>query len=145
LKKSQNIIDTFYKKKIQKKEESIKTKNKYDKQTQSFLDIYGDDFNYLNKETKLYLVKNIKNIGSITQRFLIYPSMSIQAGQSGTSVVEFTLFPNGNIDDLKVIDSSGFFLLDDNTLETIQEAYSDYPRPSKPTLIKIYVEYVLID
>ena len=48
-----------------------------------------------------------------------------------------------NISDIKVIKSSRYFLLDDNTIETIKEAYSDYPRPSKPTLIKIFVNYKL--
>jgi len=147
IKEIPDITESFYKKKkiIEKKEKIIIDKKVYDKQTQSFIDLYGDDFKYLNEETKLYLVKNIKNIGNITQRYLQYPTMSIQAGQSGISVVEFTLFPTGDISNLKIIDSSNFFLLDDNTIETIEEAYSDYPRPSKPTLIKIYVEYVLIN
>ena len=75
--------------------------------------------------------------------YIEYPYMSIHANQSGVSVVEFILYPNGTISDLKVIKSSNYFLLDDNTMETIEAAYSDYPRPPKPTVIKIYVKYIL--
>ncbi len=121
----------------------IVKKEPIDKLTQSYLDLYGDKFKAYPKETKIYIIKNIKDIGSITKIFLEYPYMSIHANQSGVSVVEFILYPNGTISDLKVIKSSNYFLLDDNTMETIEAAYSDYPRPPKPTIIKIYVKYIL--
>jgi len=116
---------------------------KIDKTTQTLLDLYGKEFDNFSQETKIYLIKNIRNIASITKIFLEYPYMSVQAGQSGVSVVEFILYPNGTITDLRIIKTSNYFLLDDNTVETIEAAYSDYPRPSKPTVIRIYVKYIL--
>lgn len=115
-----------------------------DEITQSYIDLYGDEFKTYSKQTKIFLIKNIKDIGAITKIFLEYPYMSIQARQSGVCVVEFILYPDGLISDLKVIKTSKYFLLDDNTMETIEEAYSDYPRPPKPTIIRIYVKYELI-
>ena len=120
------------------------TKLKLDKQTQTLIDLYGDDFEKFDKQTKLYLIKNIKDIGEITKRFLSYPSLSAQAGQDGVNVIEFILLPNGSIKDVMVSKSSGYFMLDDNTMDTIYEAYEDYPRPKKPTLIKIFVKYELL-
>jgi len=82
-------------------------------------------------------------IGKITQRYLQYPEISAKTGQSGVNVVEFTLHPNGDISDLRISDSSYFTALDKNTIETIQIAYKDYPRPKEPTKIKIFVNYIL--
>jgi TonB family protein len=111
--------------------------------TKEYLDHY-EDFEKLPTETKLFIIKNIDDIGAITQRYLFYPQMSAQAGQDGVNVVEFMLFENGNISEPKIVKSSNYFLLDDNTIETIKEAYIDYPRPQKPTPIRIFVKYKLI-
>jgi TonB family protein len=111
--------------------------------TKEYTDLY-EDFEKMPNKTKIFILKNIGTIGEITQRHLFYPSMSIQASQEGVNVVEFMLFENGNISTPKIIKSSSYFLLDDNTIETIQAAYIDYPRPQKPTPIRIFVKYKLI-
>ena len=115
-----------------------------DKITKSYLELYKDDFDSFPEETKVFLIKNLKDIGRITERFLIYPYISVQAHQSGINVVEFTLYPNGKITKPKIIKSSKYYILDDNSVETINQAYRDYPRPDKPTVIRIYVKYELI-
>ncbi len=144
-KKAKKIINKLKKIKPKLKPKIIpKPKPKpLDKITKSYLDLYGDEFKKYPKATQIFIIKNIKDIGKITEIFLQYPMMSVQANQSGVSVVEFILNPNGTIKNLKIIKSSHYFLLDDNTMETINEAYSDYPRPPKPTVIRIYVKYKL--
>lgn len=127
-----------------KKAELPKTEANIDKITKSYLELYKDDFDSFPEETKVYLIKNLKDIGKITQRFLIYPYISIQARQSGINVVEFILYPNGKITTPKILKSSKYYILDDNSIETIEQAYRDYPRPDKPTIIRIYVKYELI-
>ena len=117
---------------------------KVDKQTKQYIDLYGNDFEKFDKQTKLFLIKNIKSIGEVTKRFLTYPMLSVQAGQDGVNVVQFMLYPNGSIKNVIIDKSSGYFMLDDNTVDTIYEAYEDYPHPKKPTLIKIFVKYNLI-
>ena len=144
IKAKKQEIKQIIKKEIPKVDKQIEKKESIDKLTQSYLDLYGDEFKSYAKETKIFLIKNIKDIGAITKIFLEYPYMSIQANQSGVSVVEFMLYPNGTISGLKVIKTSNYFLLDDNTMETIEAAYSDYPRPPKPTAIRIYVKYELL-
>ena len=121
-----------------------KKEKKVDKQTRQYIDLYGDDFEKFDKQTKLFLIKNIKSIGEVTKRFLTYPMLSVQAGQEGVNVVQFILYPNGSIKNVIIDKSSGYFMLDDNTVDTIYEAYEDYPHPKKPTLIKIFVKYNLI-
>jgi len=117
---------------------------KIDNITKSYLELYKDDFDTFSEETKVYLLKNLKDIGFITERYLIYPHLSIDAKQQGLNVIEFWLYPDGKISKPKTIKSSSYFLLDDNSEETIMKAYRDYPRPQKPTVIRIYVKYKFI-
>jgi protein TonB len=117
--------------------------NKVEELPKQFQELYKEDFKNLPKESQVFLIKHIKDIGKITEVYLEYPMISVQARQEGINVVQFTLYPNGKISTPVISKSSKYFLLDDNTIETIQAAYKDYPRPSKPTLIRIYVKYSL--
>ncbi len=114
-----------------------------DKLTQSYLNLYGDEYDTFTKEQKKYLDDNLKNIGLITQRYLEYPRIAIRTRQQGTNVVEFFLHPNGDITDLKLISPKRYTSLDENSIHTIQIAYKDYPRPKEKTKIRIYVSYYL--
>jgi protein TonB len=111
--------------------------------TKSYLRLYGEEYNSFTKVQKVYLQKNLKNIGRITQKYLKYPRIAIRTGQQGMNIVEFFLHPNGDISDLKLSNSSGYTSLDKNTIETIEIAYKDYPRPKTKTKVKIYVYYKL--
>ncbi len=111
--------------------------------TKSYINLYGEEYNSFTKVQKVYLQKNLKNIGRITQKYLRYPSIAVRTGQQGMNVVEFFLHPNGDISDLKLVNSSSYSSLDKNSIETIEIAYKDYPRPKVKTKIKIYVYYKL--
>lgn len=118
-------------------------RNMLDNITKSYLELYGEEYNTFNTVQKVFLQKNLKDIGRITQRYLRYPSLAVRLRQYGTNIVEFMLHPNGDITNLMLTNSSGSTSLDDNTLETIKIAYKDYPRPDETTKIKIYVNYSL--
>ncbi|WP_072681872.1 TonB family protein [Arcobacter sp. LA11] len=111
--------------------------------TKSYLKLYGEEYNSFTKVQKVYLQKNLKNIGRITERYLKYPAIAVRTRQHGMNIVQFNLHPNGNISDLRLSHSSGHSSLDKNTIETIEYAYKDYPRPKTVTKIKIYVSYNL--
>ncbi len=117
--------------------------NMLDDITKSYLKLYGKEYNSFTKVQKVFLQRNLKDIGKITQRYLEYPRIAIQTGQEGMNIVEFFLYPNGDISDLKLVHSSGYSVLDKNSLETIEIAYKDYPRPKIKTKIKIYIFYKL--
>ena len=46
-----------------------------------------------------------------------------------TNTIEFYLYPDGSISDIRYLKNSRFAILDDTTKETIELAYSKYPRP----------------
>jgi TonB family protein len=103
--------------------------------------LYGEEYERLSPEEKKFIKENLDSIGKITEKYLRYPEMAGKMGQQGTSVVEFYLHPNGDISDLKVLDSSGYKMLDKNSIETIEIAYKDYPRPTTKTKIRMFVGY----
>ena len=72
-----------------------------------------------------------------------YPPTAAYLRQDGENAIEFYLLPNGDIDGLKLISSSGFVLLDKNSTKTIEIAYKDYPRPPSRTLIRFHITYYL--
>ena len=114
-----------------------------DELTKSYIKLYGDEYKSFTKVQKVYLKRNLKNIGMITQKYLKYPRIAVRTRQSGTNVIEFILHPNGDITKPIITSSSGYESLDENTIKTIEIAYKDYPRPKEPTKIRIYVNYKL--
>lgn len=114
-----------------------------DELTQSYIKLYGEEYNSFTKVQKVFLQNNLKSIGAITQKYLRYPAISIRTRQSGMNIIEFILHPNGDITQPIITSSSGYEALDENTVKTIEIAYKDYPRPSEPTKIRIYVTYRL--
>lgn len=113
------------------------------KEEKKLKDLYKDAYNSLSKKQREYLVENISAIGSITQSYLSFPYLAKRLNMSGKNMVEFYLSSNGNISEVKLITSSGYSLLDDNSIETIELAHKDYPYPQEKTRVRIYVEYVL--
>ncbi len=113
-----------------------------DEVTQSYLKLYGEEYNSFTKIQKVYLQNNLKDIGRITQKYLSMPRIAIQLSLRGhhMNIVEFILHPNGDISHLKITRGSEYTFFDKETLETIEVAYKDYPRPTEATKIKIYVK-----
>ncbi len=108
--------------------------------------LYGKSFHSFSEEQKNFITDNLDEIHRITQQTLSlkgYPSGALagKTGQEGTNIVSFNLHPNGNISDLHLLQTVGYRILDNNTLETIRTAYKDYPYPSEITRIIFYVEY----
>lgn len=111
--------------------------------TQSYIKLYGEKYFEFSENQRRYLKQNLNKIGQITEKYLEYPNVSIRTKQQGVNVIEFFLHPNGDISDLKLIDSSHYTALDANTIYTIKIAYQDYPRPIEKVQIIINVKYRL--
>ena len=106
--------------------------------------LYKDEFDHFTPNQKKFIKSNLNRIQAITQHYLTmrgYPPFAVQQRMQGVNIVEFYLHPNGDISNLKVISSSGFDVLDDNSLDTIKTAYKDYPRPQEKTKIRFYIHY----
>ena len=106
--------------------------------------LYGEEYDKFTKVQKAYLEKNLTNFQTITQRVLNrlgYPPLAAKLRIGGVNVIEFMFHPDGSITGLKVIDSSGYAVLDDYSVELIEIAYKDYPKPQTSTKLRFNVQY----
>ncbi len=109
-------------------------------------ELYGDDITKLSTTAKQYLLDNHLKMQIITQKVLnrigkIY--IDPRFHYYDFNYVEFTLYPDGHISDIKLLKDAQFQLLDKITKETIEIAFKDYPRPSEPTLVRYKFLYDL--
>ena len=108
--------------------------------------LYGEEYDKFTKVQKAYLEKNIGNFQTITQKVLDrlgYPPLAAKLKIGGVNIVEFMFHPDGSITNLKVIDSSGYAILDDYSVELIEIAYKNYPKPETSTKLRFHVQYRL--
>jgi len=125
-------------KRVPTKRESLISKN--------IKEAYGDTFGKLSEGEQKYILDNQEIMRRITQQVLnrvggVNLPNNLRVNEY--NVVEFYLYPNGDISDIKFVKRSGFYILDDTTKETIEYAYSRYPRPDQKTLIRYRVGYYL--
>jgi len=109
--------------------------------------LYGPKFNTLSKVQQEYILDNQEIMRRITQKVLnrvANVNLKRDIRVNTNNIVEFYLHPNGDMTDFKFLEKSGYFILDDTTRETIEYAYSQYPRPKEKTLIRYNVFYNLI-
>ena len=108
--------------------------------------LYGEEYDKFTKVQKAYLEKNLTNFQTITQRVLNrlgYPPLAAKLKIGGVNIIEFMFHPDGSITGLRVIDSSGYAVLDDYSVELIEIAYKDYPKPQTSTKLRFNVQYRL--
>lgn len=109
-------------------------------------ELYGDEFGLLPSEAQKYLIDNQEIMRRITQEVLnrvASVNLTPDLTQSSYNIIEFYLHPNGDISEIKFLKPSGQFILDRTTKETIEYAYSRYPRPEVKTLVRYNVYYNL--
>lgn len=73
---------------------------------------------------------------------LRYPLMARRQGWSGAVKVEFTILPTGEIRSLRVVQSSGYSVLDKQALRAV-EAAAPFPTPSTAATITLPVNFQL--
>lgn len=100
----------------------------------------------ISNTQKKFLIDNLDDITKWTQYYLTrrgYPSVAATLKAGGINIMEFYLYPDGFISDIKVLKSSGYEVLDENSKFVIEVAHRMYPRPREKTLIRIYVHYII--
>lgn len=108
--------------------------------------LYGDKFNELSEGEQRYILDNQEAMRRITQGVLDrYGRSRIPDNirTQDTNMIEFYLYPNGSISDIRFLKNSQLSILDDTTKEVIELAYAKYPRPQQKTLIRYRVFYNL--
>lgn len=108
--------------------------------------LYAEKFDQLSEEERTYLLKNYYTMRRITQDILnrygqgrIPDSINV----IDRNLIEFYLYPDGSISDIRFIQKSKLALLDDVTREIIELSYAKYERPRQKTLIRYQVFYNL--
>lgn len=108
--------------------------------------LYGEEFGKLTKGQQKYLLDNQEIMRRITQQVLnrvARVNISRDLHVNRDNIIEFYLHPNGDMTDFKFLSKSGYYVLDETTKETIEYAYSKYPRPKEKILIRYKVFYNL--
>lgn len=108
----------------------------------SILHHYGDEFFELSATEQHYLLNNlqkIRKINDIIGNRLLQSKYEEEIDTKENNIVEFYLHPDGSISGLSLYNEREGSLLDELTVETIELAHSQYPRPKQTTLIRIRV------
>ncbi|MDE5591536.1 MAG: energy transducer TonB [Helicobacter sp.] len=74
---------------------------------------------------------------------LDYPRKARMLRIEGTVVLEFTLLKNGEVKDIKILQSSGNHILDKSALKTIAQAQKSFPIAKNNITIQIPIQYHL--
>ncbi|CAI6151798.1 MAG: hypothetical protein SPLUMA2_SPLUMAMAG2_00222 [uncultured Sulfurimonas sp.] len=114
--------------------------------SQNIKELYGEEFGKLTPGQQQYIIDNQEIMRRITQQVLsrvARVNLPRDLNVNRSNVVEFYLHPNGDMTDFKFLSKSGYDVLDDTTKETIEYAYSRYPRPKEKTLIRYNIYYHL--
>ena len=122
------------------------SKERASKINKDLRDAYGDTFGELSAGEQKFILDNQEIMRRITQQTLnrvARTNIPDNLRVTAYNVIEFYLYPNGDISDIRFITRSGFYMLDDTTIETIEFAYGRYPKPEQKTLIRYKVGYFL--
>jgi hypothetical protein len=114
--------------------------------TKEIKKLYGDMWGKLTPGQQKYMLDNQEIMRRITQQVLTRVArvnLPRDLNVNRSNVIEFYLHPNGDMSDFKFLNKSGYYVLDDTTKETIEYAYSRYPRPAEKILIRYNVFYNL--
>jgi len=133
--------------KKQKPQKQEKTKSQTGTHIGSdFKEAYGEAFGKLSEGEKKYIIDNQEVMRRITQEQLnrLGPvNIPRNLNVNTMNIIEFYLHPNGDISGLKIINPSGYEILDDTSLQTIEYSYHRYPLPKQKTLVRYKVGYYL--
>lgn len=112
----------------------------------SILHHYGDEFFELSATEQHYLLNNlqkIRKINDIVGNRLLQSKSDEEIDTKDNNIVEFYLHSDGSISGLSLYNEREGSLLDELTVETIELAHTQYPRPKQTTLIRIRVWIVV--
>lgn len=77
---------------------------------------------------RLYLKEHFAYIRDMIMKYVSYPHVARKRGWTGKVVVSFIVSEKGLVNDLRIVESSGFPILDNNAIETIKKA-APFPKP----------------
>lgn len=90
-----------------------------------------------------YLDEHLSSIRDILVKYRKYPSQAVRLKQEGSVKVTFRLKQNGEVEDVRVVGSSGHEILDEDALSLIQKTAEYFPKPPKSVRITVPLNYAL--
>ncbi len=90
-----------------------------------------------------YIKTQFSVISSIVQKNISYPPLARRMGWEGKVVLLIKLCEDGTLKEVRVLESSGYELLDRNAVETVQKVSKYFPKPSVEVVVKLPVVYRL--
>jgi protein TonB len=89
-----------------------------------------------------YLKEHFTYIRDLIMKHLAYPHMARKMGWKGKVVIAFVIRENGTVENTRLVRSSGYEVLDTNTLKTVNDA-QPFPKPPVKAEIVIPIVYRL--
>ncbi len=90
----------------------------------------------------VYLKEHFVYIRDRINRSILYPEMARKMGWCGQVKIAFVVAEDGGVDDIRVVASSGFGMLDRNAVDTVKKV-APFPRPPVSAEIRMAVTYRL--
>lgn len=88
-----------------------------------------------------YEEENLGRIRAILAQRRTYPKNALRLNQQGDVTVGFELTPSGEVENLRILHSSEFELLDNAARTLIQGCAPEFPKPSKTVRITVPISY----
>lgn len=100
----------------------------------------GIDASAITESAKAgYLREHFTYIRDTIMKNLSYPQIARKMGWSGKVTISFVICESGDAEDIKIIESSGFAILDNNAVETLKKVL---PLPKPPLRAEIIIPVV---
>lgn len=90
-----------------------------------------------------YLDDHLSTIRTILIKNRKYPSHAVRLKQEGDVKVSFRLRQNGEVEEIRIVGSSGYEILDDDAVALIQKSAAYFPKPPKTVRITVPLNYSL--
>lgn len=90
-----------------------------------------------------YLDDHLSTIRDLLVKYRKYPSQAARLKQEGVVKVTFRLKQNGEIEDIRILGSSGYDILDSDAMALIQKTAEYFPKPPKTVRITVPLNYAL--
>lgn len=92
---------------------------------------------------KEFLNAHLGEIRGLLVQNLKYPKIAQKLKMQGEVRIAFSLDADGSVENVKVVESSGFEILDEDAVSLIEKTASKFPKPSKSVRITVPLSYVL--
>ncbi|RDU73333.1 TonB family protein [Helicobacter aurati] len=129
---------------IQEKEENVKLEKLPSQALEELQRLYGNNIYRMSKEQKDYLAESYFINFAVFQQTadrMGYPKLAAYLKQQGEGIIEFTLYPDGHIEDIRIIVSTKYEVLDESMRQVVELSAKNLKRPPIPIQVRLGGKY----